>query len=113
MELSILLLPLLASITSGFFGRYIGDRNSEIFTSLLVSISAILSGTGNNELGEIEYLPENNKIKEGSIVYTSGSDGVISSGIPIGKIIVENNLIKVDYFTDFTQINFVKVYYKK
>ena len=43
MELSILLLPLLASITSGFFGRYIGDRNSEIFTSLLVSISAILS----------------------------------------------------------------------
>jgi hypothetical protein len=26
---------------------------------------------------------------------------------------VENNLIKVDYFTDFTQINFVKVYYKK
>ena len=52
-------------------------------------------------------------MKEGSIVYTSGSDGVISSGIPIGKIIVENNLIKVDYFTDFTQINFVKVYYKK
>ena len=43
MELSILLLPLLASIISGFFGRYIGDRNSEIFTSLLVSISAILS----------------------------------------------------------------------
>ncbi len=43
MELSILLLPLLASITSGFFGRYLGDRNSEIFTSLLVSISAILS----------------------------------------------------------------------
>ena len=43
MELSILLLPLIASIISGFFGKYIGDRNSEIFTSLLVSISAILS----------------------------------------------------------------------
>ena len=77
------------------------------------SISAILSGTGNNEFGEIEYLPEKNNIEVGGIVYTSGSDGVISSGIPIGKIIVENNLIKVDYFTDFTQINFVKVYYKK
>ncbi len=92
----------------------ISDLNSKIPVIIEPgSISAILSGTGNNELGEIEYLPENNKINEGSIVYTSGSDGVISSGIPIGKIIVENNLIKVDYFTDFTQINFVKVYYKK
>ena len=43
MELSILFLPLIASIISGFFGRYIGDRNSEIITSVLVSISAILS----------------------------------------------------------------------
>ena len=43
MELSILFLPLIASIISGFFGRYIGDRNSEIVTSMLVSISAILS----------------------------------------------------------------------
>ena len=92
----------------------ISDLNSKIPVIIEPgSISAILSGTGNNELGEIEYLPENNNIKEGGIVYTSGSDGVISSGIPIGKIIVENNLIKVDYFTDFTQINFVKVYYKK
>ena len=43
MELSIIFLPLIASIISGFFGRYLGDRNSEIFTSLLVSISAIFS----------------------------------------------------------------------
>ena len=43
MEISILLLPLVASIISGFFGKYIGDRNSEIVTSALVSISALLS----------------------------------------------------------------------
>ncbi len=43
MEILILFLPLIASIISGFFGRYIGDRNSEIFTSALVSISALLS----------------------------------------------------------------------
>ena len=92
----------------------ISDLNSKI--PIIIepgSISAILSGTGNNELGEIEYLPENNNIKEGGIVYTSGSDGVISSGIPVGKIILDNNQIKVDYFADFTQIDFVKVYYKK
>ncbi len=43
MEISILALPLIASIISGFFGKFIGDRNSEIVTSLLVSISAVLS----------------------------------------------------------------------
>ncbi|MDC1177126.1 NADH-quinone oxidoreductase subunit L [Candidatus Pelagibacter sp.] len=43
MELSIITLPLIAAIISGFFSKYIGDRNSEIVTSLLVSISAILS----------------------------------------------------------------------
>tara|TARA_B100001057_G_scaffold165_1_gene155 strand:+ start:1548 stop:3461 length:1914 start_codon:yes stop_codon:yes gene_type:complete len=43
MEISIIALPLIASIISGFFGKIIGDRNSELVTSLLVSISAILS----------------------------------------------------------------------
>ena len=43
MEISILILPLIASIISGFFGKFIGDRNSEILTSGLVSISALLS----------------------------------------------------------------------
>ena len=43
MEIAILLLPLLASIISGFFGKYIGDRTSEVLTSLFVSISAGLS----------------------------------------------------------------------
>ena len=43
MEISIIALPLVASIISGFFGKFIGDRNSEIITSLLVTISAILS----------------------------------------------------------------------
>ena len=43
MELALIFLPLFASITSGFFGKYLGDRNSEIITSLFVSISAILS----------------------------------------------------------------------
>ena len=43
MEISIIALPLFASIVSGFFGKLIGDRNCEIVTSLLVSISAIFS----------------------------------------------------------------------
>ena len=43
MEFALLFLPLLASIISGFFGKFIGDRNSEIVTSIFVSISALLS----------------------------------------------------------------------
>ena len=43
MEILIIALPLLASIISGFFGKFIGDRNSEIVTSFLVTISAVLS----------------------------------------------------------------------
>ena len=43
MEYLILFLPLLASIISGFFGKLIGDKVSQILTSLFVSISAILS----------------------------------------------------------------------
>ena len=43
MEVLIIALPLVASIVSGFFGKYVGDRNSEIITSLMVSVSAILS----------------------------------------------------------------------
>ena len=43
MEIAILFLPLLASIISGFFGKLIGDRSSEIITSLFVVISASLS----------------------------------------------------------------------
>ena len=43
MEIAILFLPLVASIAAGFFGKFIGDRNSEIVTSVFVSASSILS----------------------------------------------------------------------
>ena len=43
MEKLIIFLPLLASIISGFFGKIIGNKASQIITSLFVSISALLS----------------------------------------------------------------------
>ena len=42
-EYLIIFLPLAGSIVSGFFGKFLGSRNSEIITSLFVSISTILS----------------------------------------------------------------------
>ena len=43
MEYTIVFLPLLGSIISGFFGYKIGNRNSQLITSFFVSVSAILS----------------------------------------------------------------------
>ena len=92
----------------------INDLNSKIPAIIEPNgISAIISGNGNKFFGDIEYLPEKNKVEEGNIVYTSGTDGIISSGIPIGKIIVKNNKKSVKFFKDFDQIRYVKVYFKK
>ena len=63
--------------------------------------------------GDIEYLPEKNQVEEGHIVYTSGADGIISPGIPIGKIKIKNSKKFVKFFADFDQIKYVKVYFKK
>ena len=43
MEYAIIFLPLFGSILAGFFSKYIGQRNSEIVTSFLVLVSALLA----------------------------------------------------------------------
>jgi len=43
MEYLILFLPLASSVISGFFGKKLGNRNSQILSSSLIAISAILS----------------------------------------------------------------------
>jgi len=43
MEYVIVLLPLLGSIISGFFGKRLGAKSCQILTSSFVSISTILS----------------------------------------------------------------------
>ena len=92
----------------------INDLNSKIPVIIEPDgTSAIVSGNGGKIFGDIEYLPEKNQVEEGHIVYTSGTDGIISSGIPVGKIIIKNNQKSVRFFTDFDQIQYVKVYFKK
>ena len=71
---------------------------------------SILSGTGEDH-GIIQYLKENYPIQEKGIVYTSGSGGVFKAGIPIGTIkkVELNKVNEVDFFSDFSQIHFVKI----
>ena len=72
------------------------------------SIQAILSGTGKNN-GIIQYSKENLPINVGSIVFTSGAGGLFKEGIPVGKIAEINNKKVINFFSDFSQLGFVKV----
>jgi len=72
------------------------------------SIQAILSGTGKNS-GIIQYTKENLPINAGNIVFTSGAGGLFKEGIPVGKIAEINNKKVINFFSDFSQLGFVKV----
>ena len=72
------------------------------------SVQAILSGTGKNS-GIIQYTKENLPINVGNIVFTSGTGGLFKEGIPVGKIAEINNKKVINFFSDFSQLGFVKV----
>ena len=89
----------------------LSDLNSKIPSVLAPqNIQAVVSGTG-KDYGIIEHTKDDiekdlNKID--SIIYTSGFGGLFKPGIPIGKI-YKNSENKVDFFSDFTQLNFIKI----
>ena len=87
----------------------VSDLNSKIPVITEPSAHhAILSGHGRSE-PSLEYLPENHIIKNGDKVYTSGKGGIFSPGIPVGKVKIENNLVKVLLFSDLDQITFINI----
>jgi len=89
----------------------LSDLNSKI--PIIIEpggIEAILSGTGQHN-GVIQYTKEKYIIDKESVVYTSGSGGLFKSGIPIGRIenIDIDILESVSFFSDFSQLRFVKI----
>ena len=89
----------------------LSDLNSKIPSVLEPDdIQAVISGTG-SDFGKIEHTQEefreDFKNKE-IFAYTSGLGGLFKPGIPIGKI---NNVSegKIIFFSDFTQLNYVKI----
>jgi len=87
----------------------VSDLNSKIPVMTEPSAHhAILSGHGKSE-PTLEYLPENHNIQNGDKIYTSGKEGIFSPGIPIGKVKIENNIIKVLLFSDLSQITFINI----
>ena len=91
----------------------VNDLNSKIPVIIEPgNTQAILNGSGSN-YGELEYLPKNNIVDTGHIVYTSGSDRIFLPGIPIGKVEIIEGIKKVMFFSDLTQLDFVKIRYIK
>jgi len=89
----------------------LSDLNSKI--PVIVepnAVFSILSGTGKDH-GIIQYSKKYEDIKNESVIYTSGAGSLFKAGIPIGKI--NNNFLNdeknIEFFSDFSQLRFVKV----
>ena len=87
----------------------ISDLNSNIPVVVEPgSYQSILSGTG-KDYGIIKYSKNQLIFDKYNIVYTSGSGGNFRSGLPIGKINNEIENLAVEFFSDLSQLSYVKI----
>ena len=93
----------------------LSDLNSKIPVIVEPNeIFSILSGTGKDH-GVIQYSKKYEDIQSESIIYTSGAGSLFKAGIPIGQISTNfsslylNEKKKVEFFSDFSQLKFVKI----
>ena len=87
----------------------LSDLNSKIPVTIEPGgIQSILSGNGVSD-GVIQYTKGKMPINGEGVVYTSGTGGLLKSGIPIGKIKHNENKNNVDFFVDFSQLRFVRI----
>src|SRR6056300_308536 len=93
----------------------ITDINSKIASIIEpIGIHVIVSGNGKTQ-GVIEYLKDENypKLNDELNIYTSGVAGVFKAGIPIGKLKLNDKEILVEFFSDLSQLDFVKILTKE
>ena len=89
----------------------LSDLNSKIPVLLEpYDMQAVLSGTG-QDYGVIEYTKDDykNLMKGDVIVYTSGQGGLFKPGLPVGKLIINDNRSLINFFSDFKQLDYVKI----
>tara|TARA_Y100001958_G_C21237121_1_gene563848 strand:- start:2383 stop:3225 length:843 start_codon:yes stop_codon:yes gene_type:complete len=87
----------------------ISDLNSNIPVVLEPgNFQSILNGTG-KDYGKIKYSKNKLSLDENTFVYTSGSGGNFRAGLPIGKINNEIEDFAVEFFSDLSQLSYVKI----
>ena len=91
----------------------LSDLNSKIPIVIEPSsVHSILSGNGKKS-GIIQYTKNNIPLKNGSVLYTSGTGSLFKPGIPIGKINNIEDISNVDFFVDLAQLRFVRILFLK
>ena len=90
----------------------LSDLNSNVPVTIVPqNIQAILTGNGDKN-GQIKYIQSSlsDELSEKSIIYTSGTGAVFKSGIPIGKLMIQNdktNRLSIEFYSDFSQLKYV------
>ncbi len=91
----------------------LSDLNSNVPVTIAPqNIQAIITGTGEN-FGQIKYVKGglSDEFTEKSIVYTSGTGAIFKSGIPIGRLKIDEKdnkkLFNVEFYSDFSQLKYV------
>ncbi len=87
----------------------LSDLNSSVPISITPgNIQAIVVGNGENS-GEIKYIKDNliSEIQDQSIGYTSGTGDLFKSGIPVGRLKIDNGKLNLNFYSDFSQLKYV------
>jgi len=88
----------------------ISDINSKIPVRVGENnIKAIIGGNNTSKI-DLLYLKENLPFNDNDLVYTSGDGGYFNSGIPVGILRKENNVIYIDPLNDLSQIQYINIY---
>ena len=86
------------------------DSNSRVPVSVQPSgQKAILSGD-NSALPPLDFLEDNDAVRAGDIVVSSGDGGVFPAGLLIGKVVKDtDNRLRVALSADFQKLEFLRV----
>ena len=89
----------------------ITDLNSKIPVVLQdTGVNAILAGAGKKTDLTLEYLPDDIELLPNKIIYTSGKDGFLSSGLPVAETYLnKKNEFKIKSLADPQQASIVHV----
>jgi rod shape-determining protein MreC len=89
----------------------ITDLNSKIPTIIQdTDVNVILAGNGNKNDFNLEYLPDGYEIEPNKIIFTSGKDGFLKTGMPIAETYLnKKNKIKIRSLTDPQQASIVHI----
>ena len=89
----------------------LSDLNSSVTVSITPgNVQAIVIGSGKN-IGEIKYIKDDliENIQNKSIAYTSGTGSIFKSGIPVGRININDDKFLINFYSDFDQLKYVFV----